>query len=50
MENAAGAVIEISGAVPSPGGSWRSRPEYPESFSFSTPTAIAMSYAPEATA
>ena len=42
-ENAAGAVRESSAAVPSEGGSVRSRPENPESFSFSTPTAITRS-------
>src|SRR5215211_4650362 len=46
IEKAAGAVIDSSGAVPSEGGSVRSRPENPESLSFSTPTAITRSYAP----
>src|SRR5215217_522531 len=42
-ENAAGAVIDNSGDVPSLGGSLRIRPEKPESLSFSTPTAITTS-------
>jgi hypothetical protein len=42
-ENAAGAVSDNSGAVPSLGGSARSRPENPESLSFSTPTAMTTS-------
>ncbi len=36
--------------VPSPTERVLGNPEKPESFSFSTPMAIAMSYAPEATA
>jgi hypothetical protein len=43
MENAAGAVMDSSDAVPSPGGSPRSRPEKPESLSFSTPVAMTTS-------
>ena len=37
-------------SVPSLGGAFMTRPEKPESLSFSTPIAIAMSYAPDATA
>ena len=47
-ENDAGAVIV--GSVPSLGGAEPVRPEKPESFSFSTPIAIATSIAPAATA
>src|SRR5436305_3486583 len=47
-ENIAGAVSDT--LVPSCGATAPTRPEKPESFSFSTPTAITMSYAPEATA
>ncbi len=45
---AAGAVR--SGSVPSPGTAGAESPDMPESLSFSTPTAIAVSYAPLATA
>src|SRR5262245_13462435 len=47
-ENVAGAVM--LDRVPSVGGVDMLRPEYPESFSFSTPIAITRSYAPLATA
>src|SRR5262245_47480187 len=47
-ENEAGAVTVA--AVPSWAGGEPTRPEYPESFSFSTPMAITTSYAPDATA
>ena len=46
--NSAGAVS--SAAVPSDGGGASTSPEKPPSFSFSTPMAMAMSMAPDATA
>ena len=48
MENIAAAVRVR--AVPSLGGFIALRPWYPLSLTFSAPTAIAMSYAPDATA
>ena len=48
MENIAAAVNVR--AVPSPGGLFAFSPWYPLSLTFSAPTAIATSYAPEATA